>query len=177
MVDVRDSAIQGVRIGVNQYINSVSNTLYLETPGTYTISAAKVVGAVRVLEAQGQITRLDAINGLTNLWADLWDGTISDPITKTPGADLSSAQVGTIFFRSGSKLQPFETMISDEGRVYECATPLCTQQNAYTLNAKNGVDTFIRFHLTIGGLLDGEAVVSFVWESYPLGRLELLTFP
>lgn len=177
MVDVRDSAIQGVRIGVNRYINSVSNTLYLDTPGTYTVNAARVIGGVRVLEGHGVITRLDAINGVTNLWSDLWDGTKSTPVTKTPGADLSDAQVGTLFFRSGNALSPMEVMISDEGRFYECTTPLCTQQNAYTLNAKNGVETFLRFHLTIGGLLDGETIVSFTWEAYPQGRLELLTFP
>jgi len=164
-----------VRIGVNQYIESVNSTLYFETAGTYIVNAARVIGAVRVLEAQGVITRLGAINGMTDVWADLWDGTESIPVTKTPGANLSAAQVGTIFFRSGNALQPLEVMISDKVRFYECGTPLCTQQNAYTANAKNGVDTFLRFHFTLGGLFDGDANVSFTWESYPEGRLELLT--
>lgn len=175
MAEVRNSIVQTVRIGVNRYINSISSPLYLDTPGTYILNAARIIGGVRILEGQGTITRIDAINGLTDLWVDFWDGTKSVPVTKTPGADLSAAQVGTLFFRSGNKLTPLEVMISDECRLYECATPLCTQQNAYTLNGKNGVDNFLRFHLTIGGLLDAEAELSFTWEAYPGGNLELLS--
>lgn len=177
MVDVRDSAIQGVRIGVNQYINSVESELDLTIPGTYEINAARVVGCVRLIQAQVQFTRVTTINGVTDVWSDLWDGTVSDPVTKSPGADLSAAQVGTTLFKSQGKLFPFEVLLSDRGRTYECTGPFCAEGTSVVMNAKNGADTFLRVILTIGGPLDAAAIASFTWEAYPQGRLELLTFP
>jgi hypothetical protein len=179
MVDVRNSVIQTVRIGVNQFIESVEASLNIPVAGSYVVNAARVIGTVRLIQAQTQIREITTPpTTITGIYVDISDG-VNPPekiTSSAPGATLTGAKPGTVMFKGQGSLQPLVVLLSDRARSWECTGPFCSEGTSVVLSEADGLETFLRFHITTGGALTGAAISSFTWEAYPIGRLELLEF-
>lgn len=129
--------------------------------GSVNLNVFQVDGTVRVLNTWAQITEVTTLANLTDMYADVWDGSVSAPLTKSPGASLSGAPVGTFFTKDKAISETYTVLLADQARVAEAATKGAVP---FYVNQKNGVDTFIRFNFTTT-----DAPVSFkmtVWFEY-----------
>lgn len=114
--------------------------------GTITSNLFIITGTITVIDAFGQITGVTTLNNLTNIYFDVWDGTISVPITKTTGATLSGAPVGSIIARTRDSTIAVTTIYADQGRVTEVET--VKPHKPFMVTAKNGVTTYLRVTYT-----------------------------
>jgi hypothetical protein len=109
------------------------------------------------------------LTNCTNVFATGYDGTTSVNLT-SDGVTLSGVPVGTFFSKTLNTSQPYTLLDSSSVEVYEPAGPKVGQ--AFMLNAKNGVDNFIRFHLTTNTTLDFTMYVSFEYRLFNGATLE-----
>jgi hypothetical protein len=156
------SGVHIVRKAVNRFISRGLLRLVFGA-GTHTVNVFQLFGGVEILRHQAEFVAIAQLNGLTNVWADATDGTTTITLTAS-GLDLSAACTGTQFFRGHDETQPFDVILADQIRYYSPAPPIPKLADAYTLNAKDGVDNFARLHFTAGGPLDVTIGMVFVWE-------------
>ncbi len=156
------SGVQIFRKAVNRFI-SRSAFRIVKGAGTHTINIFQLFGGVEILRHQAEFVAVNAISGLTNVWADATDGTTTITLV-APGVDLSAACCGTQFFRGHDETQPFDVILADQIRYYSPSPPEPKLADAYTLNAKDGADNFVRLHFTTGGPLDVIICMVFIWE-------------
>jgi len=129
--------------------------------GVVNLNVFKITGTVRVFNSWAEITEVTTLNNLTNMHADAWDGTNSVLLTKTPGAVLSGAPVGTFFTKDKSSADTYSVAAADEVRVLEATNKSSVP---FYVTQKSATDTFIRFNFTTT-----DAPVSFkisVWFEY-----------
>lgn len=140
--------------------------------GSVNLNVFKVNGTIRVLNTWAEITEVTTLTNMTDVYADAYDGTLAIDLTKSPGAVLSGAPVGTFFTKDKASTETYSVALADQVRILEVTT-----KNAvpFYVTQKNGVDTFIRFNFTTT-----DAPISFkmtVWFEYQEingGSLELV---
>ena len=131
--------------------------------GSVNLNVFKVTGTVRVLKTWAEITEVTTLTNMTDVYADVYDGTNTVDLTKTPGAVLSGAPVGTFFTKDKASTETFTVNMADEVRVAESTSKTAVP---FYVTQKNGADTYIRFNFTTT-----DNPVSFkmtVWFEYQL---------
>jgi hypothetical protein len=144
--------------------------------GTAAITAniLQVFGSVRVVNQYAVITEKTTLTNATGIYADAYDGTVAEDLT-ADGAVISGFAVGSLFFKDKDVTQVYTAMNADQVRVNE----LLLDNKAgkpFTVIQKNGVDTFIRFHLTTTDTpIDFDVEIVFLYEELGTGsRLKFL---
>jgi hypothetical protein len=143
--------------------------------GSHSVNFFKVHGPVRVIDQVAEIISVTTLTNLTAVYADLWDGTVSDLLTdSSPGAVLSGAPVGTYFTKDKDSTNPYSVVLADQARVHEVVSDRFIGL-PFTVNKKNGADTFIRLNFTT---TDDPVVfdihLRFEWQPINGGWLESL---
>jgi hypothetical protein len=139
---------------------------------SYKINIFKVTGTVRIVNQFAVIKEITNLTNMTNVYADLWDGSNSVNLT-LDGAILSGVPVGTFFTKDQNVLQEYSVSIADQVRVNEVIDEKKVGK-PFTVTAKNGVDSFIRFCYTTNTILDFKMDVLFQWRAVDGGFLELV---
>ena len=147
----------------------------LRVTGTGAISAnvLQLTGTVRVLNQWAEIMSITTLNNLTNAYASLYDGTLNKNLT-ADGLTLSGAPVGSWFTKDKVLSQPYSANIADECRILE-TTEDKRAGRPFTITAKNGSDTFVRFNLTTtDNPVDFIMMIWFEWLPRNGGNLVFL---
>lgn len=155
---------QGHKVKVSANITGNNNS--------YSVNVFKVTGTVRVLDQYAIITAVTALTNMTNIYADLWDGTNSVLLT-ADGATLSNAPVGTFFTKDKDVTQPYSVSLADQCRMNEVINTMRIGK-PFTVTQKNGADTFIRFRYTTNAVLDFTMDIFFFYELLDGGSLTLV---
>ena len=113
---------------------------------TVSIPFAKVNGTIEIFNQWSQIKNITTLNNCTDVHIDLWDGTVSDPVTKSPGATLSGAPVETVLLKTEPATSVLTVIQTDQGRVTETSGKKITQP--FYLTQKGVLDTVMRANLT-----------------------------
>lgn len=154
---------QGIRI--SKEINIIANNT------TVNQNVLQLYGAVRVIEQYAIITEVTDITNMTNVYADIWDGTISYLLTKNDGV-FSGLTVGSFFTKDSDSTQPYSIIKSDQGRILEKEQKEIGYP--FILNQKNGVDTFVRFNFTTNTTLNFKMFVYFKYEKINSGYIKFI---
>lgn len=111
------------------------------------INVFQVTGANKVFTIHGEVTLATTLTNLTNAYFDLWDGTVSVPLTKTTGATMSGFRVGAFFIKDSDVLSALTTLNNDQARMKEAAVG--AKENApFIVVQKISTATYIRFRYT-----------------------------
>ena len=94
--------------------------------GVVNANVFKVIGTILVLNTWAEITEITTLTNLTNMYADVYDGTNTIDLTKTPGAVLSGAPVGTFFTKDKASTETYSVAMADEVRVLEATAKKCS---------------------------------------------------
>jgi len=81
--------------------------------GSVNLNVFRIVGTIVVLKNYAQFTEIATLTNMTNVYSDLWDGTSSKILTKTPGNNFSSVQVGSFFTKNKKIGQNYSIAILD----------------------------------------------------------------
>lgn len=138
---------------------------------TYTTNVFKVTGAVRVIDQYAIITEATSIANCTNVYSTLYDGTNTVNLT-ADGATLSAAPIGTLFLKDQDVSQPYSVVMSDQCRVNEITLDKRAGK-PFTINAKYGADTYVRFHYKTTGVLNFKMDIHFIYQKLDGGDLVL----
>lgn len=142
--------------------------------GTVNIPVLKLTGSVEILNQWAEIKTIDTLTNLTNMYADLWDGSTSVVLTKTTGASLSGAPVGTIFSKREPATDAYDVAFADQPRLIEKATKDII--NPFIVTANNSAETFIRFNFTTTDApVLFTADIYFEWRPLDGGHIEVYT--
>lgn len=148
---------------------SVTKELHIQIgPGSVYGAYAIFTGHIQILNQFAIITEITTLNNATDMYATVHDGTAEEKITAgNPGGFvLSGATVGTMFLKDQLATQAATVLDADQVRISEPPNRLAG--SPFTLNAKEGVDNFIRIYLTTT-----DAPVDFKAQAYfeyrPLG--------
>jgi len=114
--------------------------------GAQTVNVFEFTGTVRVLDQWAEIISVTTLTNLTNMYADVYDGTRAIDLT-ADGAVLSNCPVGTFFTRDKVATQTYSVSCADEVRMNE---NLADRKVGlpFTITAENGATNYIRFHYT-----------------------------
>jgi hypothetical protein len=141
--------------------------------GSHSINVFKLRGCVRVLEQVAEITQITTLTNCTNMYADLWDGTVSKPLTAN-GAIISGMPVGTMFTKDKDIAETYSVSDASECQVSEVTTEE-EFGRPFNVTQKSGVDTFIRFNLTTtDDPILFKMLLKFIYQPLDGGCLELL---
>ena len=141
--------------------------------GVHAINLFKLHSTVRVLDQYAELMEVTTLTNCTNVYATLYDGTVSLDLT-ADGATLSGAPVGTVFTKNLELTQPFSVHMADQCRVTEVTHDKYVGK-PFLITQKNGVDTFIRMHLTTtDNPVSFKMLLRFVYEPLDGGYLEIL---
>jgi hypothetical protein len=133
----------------------------------------QLFGSVRVLEQVAEIASVTTLTNMTNVYADLWDGTNSVLLT-ADGATLSNAPVGTIFTKDQDVTQPYSVSLADQCRMSEVVDAKRIGK-PFTVTQESAADTFIRFrYTTTDAPLSFSMLLKFVFEPLDGGNLVLV---
>jgi hypothetical protein len=130
-------------------------------------------GTVRILEHWAIITDAPALTNATLVYIDLWDGTTAIPLTDD-NCTLSGAPVGTMFFKDRAAGDPFTVLSADQGRVYERINTQDRVGKIFLVNGKNGVDNYVRFHITTNAALDFSLKIHIEYQLLNGAQFEVL---
>lgn len=139
---------------------------------SYNINIFKLIGSVMVLDQYAIITEAIALTNMTDVYADLWDGTNSVKLTNgNPGGmTLSAAPVGTLFTKDLLASSPYSINTADQCRMLEPGNRDIGRP--FIVTQKNGVNTYIRFNYTTNTNLDMKMTVYFKYKILNSGTLE-----
>jgi hypothetical protein len=138
---------------------------------TKNINIFKVTGSVTVMNQWAEITEVTALTNCTNVYADLWDGTVSIDLT-SPGAIFSNLVSGSFFKKAEDCTQQYLVSNANQCRMIE---PTSKELSVpFIVTQKSGVDTFIRFNLTTNTNLDFKMSVWFEYLPVDGGTLTLV---
>ncbi len=127
-------------------LTHIEKSLRITGTGALTANVLQFTGAIQVVEQYAVIESITTLVNGTDVYADIWDGTVATDLTKTPGSTISGFEVGSFFLKDKDATNVYSTMRSDQARFNEVSP---TKAGApFILNQKYGVDSFIRFHLT-----------------------------
>ncbi len=105
-----------------------------------------------ILNQWAILTDVTSITNCTNVYADVFDGTNSEDLTKD-GITLSGAPVGSFFTKDKVNTETYSLMLADQVRINEIGTDKKAGR-PFTITAKNGATNYIRFLLTTNTTLD-----------------------
>jgi hypothetical protein len=129
---------------------NVGRTIYAQNvnitgTGSLTVNFFQVTGTVLIIDQYAELTSVTTLTNCTDVYATAYDGTNTVQLTKTPGAVLSNAPVGSFFTKNRVASETYTVLLADQVRVDE---PTLKIAQPFHVVQKNGADTFIRFHLT-----------------------------
>ena len=138
--------------------------------GAITANVLQLVGTVVITNQWAEITEITTLTNLTGMYADLYDGTNIINLT-ADGAILSGMPVGTFFTKDKVSSETYSVNDASQARMLETLIDKKSGR-PFTITQKDGVDTFIRLHLTTT-----DAPVSFKvkvhFEYYPINSSTL----
>lgn len=138
---------------------------------TKNLNVFKYTGTIEIVAQYAEITEVVNVSNMTNVYADIWDGTNSKSLTKSgPGADFSGICVGSFFSKLGSISEEYYINIANENRVLDVDSGDVGQP--FLITAKHGVDNYIRFNFTTNTTLDFTMKVFFKYRIVNGGTLE-----
>jgi hypothetical protein len=130
-------------------------------------------GSIQIVAQYAEITEVTNASNMTNVYADIWDGTNSKTLTKSsPGADFSDLCVGSFFSKLGIKTEAYYLNLANENRVMD--VDLSDLGYPFIITSKYGVENFIRFCYTTNTLLDFIMRVFFRYRLVNSGVLEFV---
>jgi hypothetical protein len=129
---------------------------------TITTNVFVFTGSVRVVDQWAIITDDTALTNATNIYADIYDGTNTVNLTND-GMTLSGAPVGTFFTKDQVSSQIYSSLNADECRMLETLDNKRVGR-PFLITGKNGVDNYIRFHVTTNTTLDFSFFVHFEFQ-------------
>jgi len=143
--------------------------------GSHSVNFFKVHGPVRIIDQVAEIVSVTTLTNLTAVYADLWDGTVSELLTdNSPGAVLSGAPVFSYFTKDKDPSFPYSVLLADQGRAHEVTADRFIG-TPFNVNKKSTADTFIRLNFTT---TDDPVVfdihLRFEWQPINGGWLESL---
>jgi hypothetical protein len=143
--------------------------------GAVALNLFQLNGAVRVIEQVAEIVEITTLANLTDMYADLWDGTVSIPLTKTTTANLSGLPVGTIFMKDRAAAEAFSILDASQCQISEVVTDRFMGR-PFTIVQKTGdVDTFLRLRFdTTDAPVSFKINMHFIWQAVDGGSLTLL---
>jgi hypothetical protein len=141
--------------------------------GSQTLNVFRVYGTIRVINQHAEIIEATTLTNCTNVYATLYDGTNTINLT-LDGATLSGAPVGTFFTRDQDSSNAYSVATADQCRMSEVVSDKDIGR-PFTVTAKNGAATYIRFHYTTtDSPIDFVMRLRFVWEPVDGGCLEVV---
>jgi hypothetical protein len=154
----------GIRLETEAHINVGA--------GSHNINVLQLTGAARVVEQYAIITEVTALADMTDVYADLWDGTLSSPLTKSPGATFSGLPVGSMFTK--------DKVLTEEYSILDASTGIINEISdkdvgfPFLINQKAGADTFIRFNFTTGVGVNFKMQIFFKYQKLNGGSLSFI---
>jgi hypothetical protein len=137
------------------------------------INVLQFIGTVEIISQYAEILSVINASNMTNVYADIWDGTNSKNLTKSsPGADFSGLCAGSFISKLGSITEEYEVNIATENRISDIDPGDVGQP--FLITAKNGVDNFIRLNFTTNTILDFVMKVFFKYRIINGGSLNFL---
>lgn len=141
--------------------------------GSHAVNVFKLHGAVRVLDQAAEITSVTTLTNCTAVYATLYDGTNTENLTAN-GAVLSNMPVGTVFSKEGTIAAAYTVLDASQRQVDEEATSIWVGK-PFTIVQKNGVDTYVRLHLTTtDDPVSFSIFLRFEYQALDGGYLEIL---
>jgi len=128
-------------------ILEINKTVRVTGTGSIVAPLLQLIGSVRITEQYAVITDVTTLNNATAIYATLYDGTVSEDLT-ADGIVLSGAPVGTMFLKDKTAANAYSVSIADQCRLNETITNVRNISRPFTVTQKNGVNTFLRLHLT-----------------------------
>lgn len=154
---------EGVRI-------NLPNVPIVKGIGSHTIDIFKFTGAIEIVNQYAILTEVNELVNLTNMYADIHDGTNTVLLTKD-GAVLSGASVDTFFSKAQLVTETYSVLLADECRLLE--TDQKKTGRPFMINGKNGVDNFIRLNFATSTGVDFKMDVFFTYTIPDGGTLAL----
>jgi hypothetical protein len=156
-------------------IETICEDLHITGTGSLSAKIYQLHGSIRVLDQWALITEVTTLTNATGVYGDLWDGTVSKPITAiAPGAVLSGFSVGSYMGKDQLKSASMTVADASECQVIEASNRFA---QPFTIMQKTGdVDTFVRLNLTTtDSPIDFKATVYFLWKPLDGGYIEVVT--
>jgi len=131
---------------------------------TYTEDLFTIEGAVEILAFWGMFWYTPAVTNITKVWFDVYDQTLSVPITAN-GVDVSNMTRYSNIGRLDTAGNVAEFLDADQVRVVDGAIGI-ELLAPFICNAKDGAETVIRIHYTNDGSpMYFIAMFEAVWRS------------
>lgn len=141
--------------------------------GAQSIPVFQVFGNVTVTSQYAVLTDATTLTNCTNVYADVWDGTLAVPLT-ADGITLSGVPVGTMFTKDQVAAQTYTLCDATTTCVNE-TTDAKKVGRPFSVTQKDGVDTFIRLNFTTtDNPIDFSMYLEFGWSPINGGYLVLL---
>lgn len=141
--------------------------------GDVNLNIFSITGTVFVLNQWAEISEVTTLTNMTDVYSDLWDGTNSVKLTKSPGPTLSNAPVGTFFTKNKVSTETYSIAMSDECRMLEATNKI---GQPFSVTQKYNTNTYIRFNFsTTDDPISLKMRVIFNWVPSNGGNLELVS--
>ena len=142
--------------------------------GAQTVNMFQVFGSVRIINQWARITDVTLMDDVTAVYATLYDGTTTTNLTAN-GITLSNLGVGTFFTKEKDVTNPYSLLSGATSGVLETALDKNIGR-PFTVNQKNGANTYIQLNATAGGSEQSfKMVLHFEYKPLNGGsRLDLL---
>lgn len=140
--------------------------------GSHVVNFFKVTGSVWILEQWAVITEVTDLTNCTAVYSTFYDGTNTVQIT-ADGSVLSGLSVGSAFSKLQDETQTYTVIDASQARI---TVPGSIKKQAYpfVLTQKNGVDSFLRLHLSTTSGVNFKIMTMFDWAPINGGNLEIL---
>lgn len=156
---------EGMRVEKNIHITGNNDS--------YNINVFQVFGTVDIISQYAEITEVNNLTNMIGVYADLWDGVVSDDLT-ADGATLSNFPIGSWFTKDRETTETYSVINASTCKKHEIR-PAEDIGLPFQVTQKTGnVDTFIRFNYTTNTVLDFWMKIFFRWRPLNGGRLVLL---
>ena len=117
--------------------------------GAQTVNVFQVFGSVRIINQWARITEVTLMDNVTAVYATLYDGTTTTNLTAN-GIALSNLGVGTFFTKEKDVTNTYSLLSGATSGVLE-TTQDKNIGRPFTVNQKNGANTYIQLNATAGG--------------------------
>jgi len=143
----------------------IDKTVTISGTGAQTANVLQLTGSVVITNQWAEVKRVGTMANLTNMYADLYDGTNTVDLT-ADGAALSGMPAGTYFTKDKVAAEVYSVNDASEARLLETLADRKSGR-PFTITQKNGADTFIRLHFTTtDNPIDADIKIHF--EYYPI---------
>lgn len=149
-----------------------SKTITLSASATSaSVNVFQLTGTVEVLSLHGEVTVATTLTNCTAAYFDLWDGTVSVPLSKTTGGVLSGCGVGSFFIRDSDSATEISVLNNNQGRVKEATTGTRLRSNFLVIQ-KISTNTYIRFnYTTTDAPINAQVLIGITWSDIDSGNL------